>query len=155
MAVKHTTDADLLFEVATHERVILKYFSETCGGPCFRLLPLYEMLSRNEKYNNIAFYRINADFNPVALKLILARKQPLMAIYHKGMLIDCKTIDSEDEIVGLIEKLSSMTPLFVGKRSTCHEKPSTLSLANEFGPFPAATKFVSAGAPATELFKSP
>lgn len=109
MAVKHTTDADLLFEVATHERVILKYFSETCGDPCFKLLPMYEKLSRNEKYSNIAFYRINANFNPVALKLILARKQPLMAIYYKGILVDCKTIDSEAEIMGLIEKLSCMT----------------------------------------------
>jgi hypothetical protein len=109
MAVTQTTDAKLLFEVATHERLVLKYHSDACGDPCKELKPLYEELSLDKKYKGIAFYRINADSNPAALKLILARKQPLMTIYHKGILVDCSTVDSKAKMLGFLDKLLSMT----------------------------------------------
>lgn len=109
MAVIQTTDSNLLFEVATHERVVLKYHSDTCGDPCVELKPFYEELALDKKYEGISFYRINADSNPVALKLIHARKEPLMTIYHKGILMECTTVDSRKKMIGLLEKLLSMS----------------------------------------------
>lgn len=108
MAVVQTTDSNLLFEVATHERVILKYHSDSCGDPCIELKPFYEELALDKKYAGISFYRINADTNPAALKLIQAHREPLMTIYHKGILMECVTVNSPEKMVGLLDRLLSM-----------------------------------------------
>ncbi|MDQ3073813.1 MAG: thioredoxin family protein [Bacteroidota bacterium] len=107
MAVKETSDDRLIFELLNNERVILKYHTDTCGEICLKLKVVYDELSEGGIYNDIAFLRINADNNPIALKHINERKQPIMNIYHNGFLVECRTVDTKERIEDLLNKLAT------------------------------------------------
>ncbi|MGZ5245301.1 MAG: thioredoxin domain-containing protein, partial [Bacteroidia bacterium] len=64
MAVKETSDDNLIFELIEHPRVILKYHTDTCGEICRKLKVVFEELSNSKDYKDITFLRINADNNP-------------------------------------------------------------------------------------------
>jgi hypothetical protein len=103
MAVTHTTDAHLVLEIASHRSVILKYHTDDCGTPCDELLHIYEDLSDQKKYADIVFLRIDADENPVAKKFILQKKQPIITLYHKGLLLTSRNVGTKEEIIELLE----------------------------------------------------
>ena len=105
MAVTHTTDANLLLETAQHECIILKYHTDECGINCMKLIPVYERLSEETKYKSIVFLRINADSNPVAKTFILNKKAPIVTIYHKGRLVESRSVTNETEMTQLLNLL--------------------------------------------------
>lgn len=105
MAIKETSDENLIFELLAHDRVILKYHTDKCGEICEKLRVVYQQLSDDSRYQDILFLRINADNNPIALKHIQEKKQPIMNIYHKGNLVECRTVDTRDLIENLLGKL--------------------------------------------------
>jgi hypothetical protein len=117
MAIKETSDENLIFELLESDCVILKYHSDTCGEVCEKLRIVYRELSEDSRYRDIMFLRINADDNPIALKHIQEKKQPIMNIYHKGDLVECRTVDSRTRIEGLLDKLID----FRAGDSTSHE----------------------------------
>ncbi len=107
MAVKETSDENLIFELIEHERVVLKYYTDSCGKLCEELKTIFRKLSDSADYNDITFLLINADNNPIAKKQIEKKKQPIMNIYHAGVLVECRTVDTEDRIKELLDKLSA------------------------------------------------
>lgn len=110
MAVKETSDKFLIFELIDSDLVILKYHTDHCGLPCQRLKPVYEKLSDTKKYRDVAFLRINADENPAALKVIEAKKQPVMNIYYKGALLECRTVKNRARMIDMLDKLMNYVP---------------------------------------------
>lgn len=110
MAVTETSDKLLIFELIDNERVILKYHTDHCGIPCQRLKPVYEKLSDAKKYKGIAFFRINADDNPAALKVIETKKQPVMNIYYKGALLECRTVKNRARMIDMLDILLNYVP---------------------------------------------
>ncbi|MGZ5242284.1 MAG: thioredoxin family protein [Bacteroidia bacterium] len=106
MAVIETSDDNLIFELIEHDRVILKYHTDSCGEICRKLKVVFEELSNEKEYKDITFLRINADNNPIAKKHIENRKQPIMNIYHNGYLIECRTVGTKDKMEDLLLKLS-------------------------------------------------
>jgi hypothetical protein len=105
MAIKETSDENLIFELLESDCVILKYHTDACGEVCEKLRIVYQELSDDSRYDDILFLRINADNNPIALKHIQEKKQPIMNIYHKGDLVECRTVDTRGRIEDLLDKL--------------------------------------------------
>lgn len=107
MAVRETSDENLIIELIKNERVILKYHTDTCGKVCEELKEIYTNFGNNEEYSDITFLRINADDNIIARKHIEKRMQPIMNIYLKGMLLECRTVDTKEKIKELLDKLNN------------------------------------------------
>ena len=105
MPVNQTTDVELLVETAKNPCVILKYHTDACGEPCNKLIPVFEQLSEDPKYDQIVFLRINADNNPVAKNFILNKKAPIVTIYHNGRLIESRSANNQDEMVQMLDML--------------------------------------------------
>src|SRR5688572_5518248 len=107
MAFTQTTDSQLLVEIAESESVILKYHTEACGEPCNQLVPIYDRLSDDPRFKDIKFLQIKAENNPVAMHYILDKKAPIITIYFKGRLLESKTVNTEAEMVSLLQVLSN------------------------------------------------
>ena len=105
MAVTETTDSFLYLQVAEHDRVILKYHTKECGKACIDFIPIFEKLSLDHKYKDIFFFVIDADYNPKAKEHILDKKQPVIAIYHKGKLLDSRHASTKEGVEELLEVL--------------------------------------------------
>lgn len=105
MAVNETSDDFLFLQVAEHDRVIIKYHTDACGDPCIQFIPIFEKLSEDPAYNQIIFLVIDADNNPAAKKHILDKKQPVIAIYYKGKLMDSRHSSNEEGLKELLEEL--------------------------------------------------
>ena len=107
MAVNQTTDALLLVEIANNDCVILKYHTDECGEPCNELVPVFQKLSEESRFKDITFLQINADNNPVAKHYILNKKAPIITVYYKGRLLESKTVNTETEMVNLLQVLTN------------------------------------------------
>ena len=105
MAVRETSDENLIIELLLNERVILKYQTDSCGKICEDLKEIFIATSSDKDYKDITFLRINADNNPIARKHIEKRKQPIMNIYLKGMLLECRTVGTKEKMQELLDKL--------------------------------------------------
>ncbi len=105
MSVTQTTDIDLLVETAKNPCVILKYHTDECGEPCNKLIPVFEQLSNEGRYDSIVFLRINADNNPVAKNFILNKQAPIVTVYHNGRLLESRSADNKEEMVQMLDLL--------------------------------------------------
>ena len=57
MAVIETSDENLIFELLEHERVVLKYHTDSCGEICLKLKVIFEELSKDKQYKGIFFFK--------------------------------------------------------------------------------------------------
>jgi len=105
MAVNETYDAFLFLQVAEHDRVILKYHTNSCGAPCVNFIPVFEELSKDPKYKEIIFLVIDADDNPKAKERILEKKQPVITIYYKGKLMNSRHASTKEGVEELLNDL--------------------------------------------------
>jgi len=104
MAIIIGTDEDLRQVTFNHPFVAVKYHNDNYPI-CKELYPIYEKLSQQKKYHDITFVRVAAEENPVAQKLIEKDVYSFMAIYKKGLLLESRTISSEQDIKELLAKL--------------------------------------------------
>lgn len=105
MPVKETSDEYLFLQVAENDRVILKYHTNDCGKPCIDFIPIFEGLSNDERYKGIIFLVIDADNNPTAKQYILDKQQPVITIYHKGLLLDSRHASTKEGVEELLAEL--------------------------------------------------
>jgi thiol-disulfide isomerase/thioredoxin len=105
MAVTETSDSFLFLQVAEHDRVILKYHTDECGGPCVKFIPVFKELSKDPKYKEVVFLVIDADNNPKAKERILDKKQPVITIYYKGKLLNSRHASTKEGVEELLEDL--------------------------------------------------
>ena len=107
MAVTETTDAYLFLQVAEHDRVIIKYNTDDCGPVCEAFTEIFDAYAGMPEYKEIIFLTINAENNPVAKKHILNKKQPVVALYFKGQLLDSRHASNREGLDELISILLS------------------------------------------------
>lgn len=104
MAIKQANDQDLRQGLYSNQMVIVKYITPDCTI-CSKLESVYADLSENEKYSNITFLRIDANQNPVAHREVGQKKMPFFSIYRNALLLECATINNENGITDLLNKL--------------------------------------------------
>lgn len=104
MAIKQANDQDLRQGLYSNELVIVKYITPDCTM-CAELESAYADLSEDEKYKTITFLRIDANQNPVAHREVGQKKMPFISIYRNALLLECATVNDEQGIKDLLNKL--------------------------------------------------
>lgn len=104
MSIIHGNDEELRKLTQENSLIIVKYHTAKCPI-CERLVPVYKNLSEAKEYNEIKFVRMNADENPVAKLFVKDQSMPFVATYKNGLLIECRTVQTEDELKYMLNKL--------------------------------------------------
>ncbi len=106
MAVHILTDNEFSQTLASHDRVIVKYYADWCGS-CKLFAPKYRRLSEDERFANVTFVDINAEENPDARKLANVDNLPFFATFKDGKLLEGGATAKEDVVLSMLEKVSS------------------------------------------------
>lgn len=102
--IYNATDADLRKIIFEHDRVIVKFIDAACPI-CEKLAPLFESLSRSDKYKSVLFLKMDAKENPVSSKEVKISGTPFIAIYKTGLLLNCGLVSDKQEIEDMLQQL--------------------------------------------------
>lgn len=102
--ILNATDADLRQLVFQQERVIVKFIDRNCEI-CKALAPSFLALSKQDRYTDVLFLKMDAKENPVSRKEVEFSSSPFIATYKNGVLKDCGLVSTEAEIQKMLEQL--------------------------------------------------
>ena len=105
MSVQVSTDNDFNSQLETNEKVIVKYFANWCGS-CKLFAPKFRRLSDDERFSDVTFLDVNAEENAAARKFAGVDNLPFFAIFKNGVLVEGSATHKEENVVGLLNKLS-------------------------------------------------
>src|SRR5688572_15898200 len=104
--IREITSEELREVVFRNGKTIVQYFSPACESSK-KLTDSYKKFSDEPAYRDISFYCVQASENPVAAKEIKDKKAPFISTYMNGLLIECRTVSTKDELKQLIDYLQS------------------------------------------------
>jgi thioredoxin 1 len=104
MAVFNINDAEFTNELASHPRVIVKYYADWCGS-CKLFSPKFKRISEEETFSHIHFIEVNAEENQMARKAAGVDNLPFFAIFKNGELLEGTVTIKEEVVITLLEKL--------------------------------------------------
>jgi len=102
--VTEATDADFQHLLATHEKVVVKYFADWCGY-CRLFAPRYADLAGQAPYQGITFLKVNAETNPLARRLGQVNHLPWFAAFERGQLVNFLSTNDEAVVKELLDSL--------------------------------------------------
>jgi thiol-disulfide isomerase/thioredoxin len=105
MAVLNVNDITFSTELATSDKVVVKYYADWCGS-CKLFAPKYKRLSGDERFAGIQFLEVNAEENPEARKFAGVDNLPFFAIFKQGKLVEGSATSKEEAVVAMLEKLN-------------------------------------------------
>ncbi len=105
MAVLNVNDITFSTELATSDKVVVKYYADWCGS-CKLFAPKYKRLSGDERFAGIQFLDVNAEENPEARKFAGVDNLPFFAIFKQGKLVEGSATSKEEAVVAMLEKLN-------------------------------------------------
>lgn len=105
MAVIIADDSNFRQELADNQKVVVKYFAGWCGS-CRLFAPKFKRLSKDERFEGVAFLDVNAEQSPEARKAGEVKNLPTFAIFQNGELVESLASNKEDQVVSLIERLN-------------------------------------------------
>jgi hypothetical protein len=85
---------------------VVNYIDVSCVH-CQRFSELFEKLSTETQYEEIAFLQIEVIENPIAKREVEVKKMPFLGIFKEGMLLDCASAKTEDGIRRLLNELKT------------------------------------------------
>ncbi len=104
MAVVKVSDAEFSSQLASTEKVVVKYYADWCGS-CKLFAPKYRRLSDDERFAGITFLDVNAEENPEARGAAKVNNLPSFAIFQNGQWVETISSNKEEAVVELIGKL--------------------------------------------------
>jgi thioredoxin 1 len=104
MAVNVATDADFNETLKAHNKVIVKYYADSCGS-CKLFTPKFKRLSNDERFAGIEFLEVDAENSPEARKAAGVDNLPFIAIFKDGALVEGHPTSKEEFVVGMLDKL--------------------------------------------------
>jgi thiol-disulfide isomerase/thioredoxin len=104
MSVAISTDQDFNQLIASHDKVVVKYFADWCGA-CKLFAPKFRRISDDEKYAGILFLDVNAEENPEARKLAGVDNLPFFAVFKGGQLVKGDFTAKEETVVAMVDSL--------------------------------------------------
>jgi thiol-disulfide isomerase/thioredoxin len=105
MSVVQITDSSFDEHVATHPKVVVKYYADWCGS-CKLFAPKYKRLSADERFAGVTFLDVNAEQNPQARRAAGVTNLPFFAIFKDGQLLQAVATSKEEAVVELLGKLN-------------------------------------------------
>ena len=106
MAVQVLQDHEFAPTLESNNKVIVKYFADWCGS-CKLFAPKFRRLSDDERFADITFVDVDAEHNPDARNMANVDNLPFFAIFKDGVLVDGMATAKEENVLSLLEKLSS------------------------------------------------
>lgn len=104
MAVEVLNDDTIKKVVESNDKIIVKFYASWCGS-CKLLDPKYNRLSAEDNYNEVGFYKLDAEANQEARKMVGVNSLPFIATFKNGELLDAKATTKEERIVEMLERL--------------------------------------------------
>ena len=105
MSVIQANDKSFEQQLATHEKVVVKYYAGWCGS-CRLFEPKFKRLSAEERFQDVAFLDVNTEMSPEARKTGKVKQLPTFAIFKNGSLVESLATNKEELVVELIQKLN-------------------------------------------------
>jgi len=104
MAVETSNDELLNAQLASREKVVVKYYADWCGS-CKLFAAKYKRLSGDERFSDILFLDINAEHNPESRKLAGVDNLPFFATFKNGELVKTISTTKEENLVALLASI--------------------------------------------------
>lgn len=105
MAVNIVTDTDFAQELASNEKVIVKYYADWCGS-CKLFSPKFKRLSGDERFSGVDFIEVNAELNEQARKAAGVDNLPFIATFKNGQLVKGQATSLENVVVDMLNELN-------------------------------------------------
>ena len=86
MSVITATDADFSQQVASHDKVVVKFYADWCGS-CKLIAPKYNTMAIKPEYEGVTFLNVNAEENPEVRKAVGVNNLPFFATFKAGVLV--------------------------------------------------------------------
>ena len=106
MAVTIVSDKEFKAELEKHDKIVVKFFTDWCGS-CRLFRPKFIRISDEERFHDIRFLDINAEYNPIARKMAFITHFPSFTIFRNGKFIETIATTKEDSVVNLICRLNA------------------------------------------------
>lgn len=105
MAVNTVTDNDFAQQLASHEKVIVKYYADWCGS-CKLFSPKFKRLAGDERFSDVTFLEVNAEENEQARKAAGVDNLPFIATFKNGKLVKGEATSLENVVVDMLKELN-------------------------------------------------
>lgn len=105
MAVNTITDDDFTKQLASHDKVVVKYYADWCGS-CKLFSPKFKRLAGDERFAGITFLEVNAEENEQARKAAGVDNLPFIATFKNGKLVKGEATSLENTVVNMLEELN-------------------------------------------------
>jgi len=104
MAVTLTNDTDFQELIRSNDKVIVKYHADWCGQ-CKLFAGKYKRLSKDARFEGVAFLDVDAEGNPEARQLAGVNNLPFFATFRAGQLVEAEDTAKEDKVVAMLENI--------------------------------------------------
>ncbi len=88
-----------------HDYIIVNYHSSAQGTVFDDFNKTFLSLSKKNEYEKVKFLLIDSKNNPIAEEFIQMRKLPFVATFKKGFLVECNTIETEENVRDMLNTL--------------------------------------------------
>lgn len=105
MSVFQATDADFESAIRSHERTIVKYYTDWCGS-CQLMSPFFRQLSTYQQFKGLQFIEVNAELNPKARKMAGVNHLPFFAFFKNGNLMKSLSTRNSGAVLEFIVQFS-------------------------------------------------
>ena len=85
MEVLRLTDSDFAQTIQSNKKVVIKFDASWCGT-CRLISPKFKKLANDNRFQNVAFFEINAEQNPESRKFAGVNNLPFFASIEGGAL---------------------------------------------------------------------
>lgn len=105
MSVFQGTDADFESAIRSHERTIVKYYTDWCGS-CQLMSPFFRQLSTSQNYQGVHFLEVNAELHPQARQMGKVNHLPFFALFKQGNLVKGLSTKKKETLLELLSQFS-------------------------------------------------
>jgi hypothetical protein len=91
--------------LAEHDMIMVSYSSRVDCEVCVDVGVHYARMAADPAYSQVCFLTIDASANPIADQYIRRKRLPFFAIFKKGLLIECNSVQNEQGILNMLHIL--------------------------------------------------